>query len=136
MIRAEAIHIPFKYAAGEAGSAFFSGLRDEQVVRGARCAQCARVYVPLRTFCAQCGHDELSPVEVGPGGTLAAWTDMPGRGVFALVLLDGADAPMLHRLLPGAAPIAAGMRVRARFAVERTGSILDLEGFAPEDEAA
>ncbi len=47
---------------------------------------------------------------------------------YCLVQLDGADTVLLHRLL-GQADI--GARVRAVLSEDRTGSIGDLEGFAP-----
>ena len=50
-----------------------------------------------------------------------------------LVRLDGADAVLLHHVLdPGDEPLEIGDRVEVvlRPPGERTGSILDIEGFA------
>lgn len=128
MIREERVLIPFRYAAGETGSRFLMALRDEGRILGACCPACPRVVCPARSFCAACGETTTELVEVGPGGSLLSWTEVPGRGTFGLVRLDGADTAMLHRLL-GA---ARSGRVRARFARERRGSILDIEGFEEE----
>lgn len=68
-------------------------------------------------------------VDVGPEGRLVSWTDVPGRGTYALVRLDGADTALVHRLLDPGARLVIGVRVRARLAVERSASILDVEGF-------
>ncbi|MGE5460362.1 MAG: OB-fold domain-containing protein, partial [Solirubrobacterales bacterium] len=58
--------------------------------------------------------------------------------VFGLVRLDGADTVFLHRVLDaGDEPLEIGERVEVvlRPEAERTGSILDIEGFRPIVEA-
>jgi uncharacterized OB-fold protein len=135
VIRESAIRIPFRYAAGEAGSRFLAALRDESRVLGGRCTSCGRVFVPLRSYCATCGSGTFEEIEVGPGGTVQAWTARADGTVFALVRLDGADTALLHRLLADPARSRSGMRVRARFAAERRASILDIAGFEPEERA-
>ncbi len=129
MIRKGAIRIPFKYAAGQTGSRFLVALRDGQRILASRCGVCARVAVPLRAFCPACGADDLAEFEVGPGGTIVAWTETPDAGSYALVRLDGADTAFLHRLLAAPAGYCIGQRVRVRFVASRHASILDIEGF-------
>jgi hypothetical protein len=52
------------------------------------------------------------------------------------VKLDGADTPLLHAVDAGdPAKMQTGMRVRARFAAERSGGIRDLEAFEPAEGA-
>jgi uncharacterized OB-fold protein len=135
------LSVAFRYTPGVGNTAFFEALRDRGVFLGSRCEDCGVTYLPARTFCERCLR-ELSPsVECGPEGELVSWTearvdvdegtlDTPVR--YALVRLDGADTVLLHRLLGGgdAAP-SIGSRVHAVLAAERTGSILDVEGFAP-----
>ena len=75
-----------------------------------------------------------SGVHGGRSGELLAWTDRPGKGLYGLVKLDGAASAVLHRLLCSPAEAVIGSRFRARFAGERRGHILDIEGFAPEDK--
>lgn len=135
MIREGSIRIPFRYASGQAGSRFLAALRDEGRILGSRCGACGRVACPARSFCAACGEGCIETVEVGPEGLVLSWTEVPGRGVFALVRLDGADGAMMHRLLPPASRVEPGMRVRARFTAERSGHILDIEGFEPTTTA-
>lgn len=132
MIAAGRVQIPFRYAAGAAASRFGVGLRDERRILGARCGGCGRVLCPPGPFCGRCGAAAGDPVAVGPGATLVAWTELPGRGTFALVRLDGADGALVHRLLEAVPEPRAGMRLRARFASERHGDIRDIEGFAAE----
>lgn len=129
MIREGSIRIPFNFAAGEAASAFLVALRDDGRLLGSRCPDCRRVAVPPRGFCGGCGGDDPVSVEVGPQGTLVAWTEQPGQGVFGLVRLDDCDGALLHRLLSPPSLLFAGARVRPRFAGERRGDIRDIAGF-------
>lgn len=136
MIRESAIRIPFRYAAGGAGSRFLAALRDERRILGARCDACRRVFAPLRSFCSSCGASPLEEIALGPGGRVEAWTARADGTVFALVRLDGADTALLHRLVGLPGEPRRGMRVRARFAAERRASILDIAGFEPEEGAS
>lgn len=133
MILEGRVQIPFRYAAGAAGSRFGAALRDERRVLGARCDGCGRVLCPPGPFCGRCGGAAGDPVEVGPGATLVSWTELPDRGIYGLVRLDGADSALTHRLLAPPAALHQGVRLRARFATERRGDVRDIEGFEPED---
>lgn len=132
MIREESIKIPFRYAAGGAASRELAALRDDEVLLASRCEPCAAVLSPVRSFCPRCGGAELALVSVGPAGRVASFTSVPGKGTYGLVRLDGADTPTLHRLLGDDGGWAVGERVVPRFASERRGSVLDLEGFEKE----
>lgn len=131
MILEGSIKLPFSYAAGRVGSRFLVALRDEGIILGTRCETCGVVACPPRSFCHTCGADCDLLVEVGPGGTLEAWTETPERGSFGMIRLDGTDTALVHRLMASATPVT-GQRVTARFATDRTGSINDIEGFEPE----
>ena len=130
-----------RYTPGVAGDAFFTALRDRGVILGSRCEACSYAYVPARLFCERCFAELAADVEVGPGGTLVSFTisyaDASGEpleepATYGLVRLDGADAVLLHRILDvGEEPLEIGERVEAVLAAERTGSILDIEGFRP-----
>ena len=56
---------------------------------------------------------------------------LPQPVTLGLIRLDGADTVLMHRLIDVDGP-AIGDRVTARVRTDRTGSILDIEGFAPE----
>ena len=60
-----------------------------------------------------------------------------GRAARArLILLDGADTPMLHAVLVDSPDeLVTGMRVLAVWSREREGHIADLSGFSPEEVA-
>jgi uncharacterized OB-fold protein len=130
-----------RYTPGVAGEVFFTALRDRAVLLGSRCEECDYTYVPARLFCERCFAELAADVEVGSEGTLVSFTigfvgvggeplDVPVT--LGLVQLDGADAVLLHHLLEvGDRPLEIGERVEVelRPAAQRTGSILDIEGF-------
>jgi uncharacterized protein len=134
--------VAHRYTPGVAGEAFFTALRDRGAVIGSRCERCSYTYVPARLFCERCFAELAADVELGPGGTLVSFTigfvgvegeplDRPVT--LGLVRLDGADAVLLHHVLDtGDEPLEIGnrMEIVLRPAAERTGSILDIEGFA------
>jgi uncharacterized protein len=135
------IPVRHRYTPGVAGEVFFTALRDRGVLLGSRCEECEYTYVPARLFCERCFAELAADVEVGPEGTLVSFTigfvgvdgeplDVPVT--LGLVQLDGADAVLLHHLLEvGDRPLEIGERVEVelRPAAQRTGSILDIEGF-------
>lgn len=116
MIREGTIRLPFTYAAGRSGSTFYHALQERQCILGSRCSACERVLAPVRSFCPTCGDAALEIVEIGPSGTLLAWTERPGKGLFGLIRLDAADTAIVHRILSSPDSLSSGMRVRARFA--------------------
>src|SRR3954463_13686969 len=123
---------------------FLSGLRDGVVV-GGRTSE-GKVVVPPPEY-DPVTHQQLDDfVEVSDVGTVTSWTWVPEPVkhqpldrpfAFALVTLDGADAPLLHALdVPSPADVETGMRVRVRWRAERKGDITDIECFEPADDAA
>jgi uncharacterized OB-fold protein len=136
-----------RYTPGVAGEVFFTALRDRGVLLGSRCEACAYTYVPARSFCERCFAELAPDVEIGPGGELVSFTiafvDVDGEPLeapqtFGLVRLDGADAVMLHRVVepPDGEPLEVGERVEVVLKpdADRTGSILDIEGFRVAEE--
>ncbi|MEV6302356.1 OB-fold domain-containing protein [Actinoplanes sp. NPDC051861] len=101
---------------------FMAGLRDRRVL-GARTSD-GRVHVPPLEFDPVTMEPVTDLVPVSAGGVVVSWTTG-----WALVRLDGADTPMLHRL--EADDPHTGMRVRIRWADQRTGHIQDISGFEP-----
>ena len=133
--------IRHRYTPGVAGEAFFAALRDRGELLGSRCANCDYTYVPARVFCERCFAELAADTEVGPGGELVSFTilfegiegeplELPE--VIGAVRLDRADAVLIHRVLDLTdEPLEIGERVEValRAESERTGSILDIEGF-------
>lgn len=120
-----AVEFPYRHSTGPAIARFLEGLRD-RVIWGRRCDACGLVVVPANDHCETCGGGLGAWVEVGPGGTVTGLTTLAGGRTFVRVRLDGAGTDLLHL---AAGEVAAGDRVRAAWAAERTGSILDLAGF-------
>jgi uncharacterized OB-fold protein len=134
------LELPYRRSVGPVVGAFFTALRDQQVL-GSRTAA-GRVLVPPLEYDPDTGDpvDDLVPVQ--PSGTVTtwAWVDEPMRKhpldrpfAWALVRLDGADTALLHALdVDGPDAISTGMRVQIRWADERRGHITDIACFEPE----
>jgi uncharacterized OB-fold protein len=122
---------------------FMTALRERRVL-GARSAD-GTVHAPPFEYDPVTHRPPEELVAVGPAGTVLTWTwldrPLPGQPLgrpfgWALIRLDGADTAMLHAVDAGsAAAMRTGMRVRPRWAEERTGSIRDIECFEPGDAA-
>jgi uncharacterized protein len=136
------IAIESLYTAGAGGQIFFKALKEKGELVGTRCRPCDQVYVPSRRFCERCFAELTEKVTVRPEGVLKSFSysyvDHQGRRLrqpvaSALVQLDGATTVMLHRLLDvkDLSRVSIGSRVRAviKAKSQRTGSILDIEGF-------
>ena len=138
---AHTLEYTYKRSVGPVLGRFFGGLRDGRI-EGVKTAA-GRVLCPPLEHDPETGEATTDDwVEVGPGGTVTTWAwiaeprdqhplDRPFA--FALVQLDGADTGLLHAVDAGEeGRMRTGMRVRARFADERTGCIQDIACFEPE----
>jgi uncharacterized OB-fold protein len=136
------IPIQSLYTAGVGGEIFLSALKNRGELVATRCPPCEQVYLPARLFCERCFAELTEQMSVAREGVIKSFTTVHcGRHgealekplTLALVQLDGATTVLLHRLLESAnAPrVAIGDRVSLVIKPEgeRTGSILDIEGF-------
>lgn len=122
---------------------FLTGLRDGTLV-AARTSD-GKVVIPPPEFDPVTHEAVTDFVEVEPTGTVTSWTRVsePVKGqpfdrpfAFALVMLDGADVPMLHAVdVSSPEEIETGMRVQVRWAEERVGAITDIACYEPVDSA-
>ncbi|WP_030339613.1 Zn-ribbon domain-containing OB-fold protein [Streptomyces sp. NRRL S-1022] len=138
------VEFPFTRSLGPVQSAFLTGLR-ERVVLGVRTTD-GRTLVPPVEYDPVTAEELRDLVEVAPTGTVTtwAWNHEPRRGqplgtpfAWVLVRLDGADTALLHALdAPGPDAVRTGMRVRVRWAAERSGAITDIACFEPYDGEA
>lgn len=138
------VEFPFTRSLGPVQSAFLTGLR-ERTVLGVRAGD-GRVVVPPTEYDPVTAEEIRELVEVGTTGTVTtwAWNPAPRRGqplgtpfAWVLVRLDGADTALLHALdAPGPDAVRTGMRVRIRWAAERTGAITDIACFEPTGDTA
>jgi uncharacterized OB-fold protein len=139
---AHTLEYTYKRSVGPVLGRFFGGLRDGRI-EGVKTAA-GRVLCPPLEHDPETGEATTDDwVEVGPGGTVTTWAwiaeprdqhplDRPFA--FALVQLDGADTGLLHAVDAGEeGRMRTGMRVRARFADERSGRIQDIACFEPEE---
>jgi uncharacterized OB-fold protein len=140
------MEIAFDYtrSLGPVLSQFMTALRDGRIL-GARGAD-GRVHAPPFEYDPVTTRPPRELVEVGPAGTVLSWSWQPeplaGQPLdrpfgWALIRLDGADTAMLHAVdASGSAAMRIGMRVRARWAADRVGSIRDIACFEPGDAPA
>jgi uncharacterized protein len=137
------LEIEFDYtrSLGPVLSEFMTALAGRRIL-GARGAD-GRVHAPPFEYDPVGSEPPRELTEVGPEGTVVSWSWMPepleGQPLarpfaWALIRLDGADTAMLHAVDAGsAAAMRTGMRVRARWAASRVGSIRDMACFEPYD---
>jgi len=140
------LRVQFDYtrSVGPIIGAFLTGLRDRRIlgVRGSD----GRVLVPAQEYDPITSAPLAELVQVEPTGTVQSWTwvaePLPGQPfdrpfAWALVQLDGADTAMLHALdVTDPSQVRTGLRVRVRWAEERTGTIHDIACFEPGEGAA
>ena len=121
---------------------FLTALRAGRI-EGVRMAD-GRVIVPAVEYDPRDGAALSEFVAVPDTGSVTTWCWvrqplehhlLQHPFAFALICLDGTDVPMLHLVDAGEeARMRTGMRVRARWAVERRGSITDIACFEPAEE--
>jgi uncharacterized OB-fold protein len=144
------LHAPLKVefdytrSLGPTLSEFMSGLRRHQVV-GGRLAD-GTVVVPPPEFDPQTLDPVTDLVPVADEGVVQSWSWVPepvkGQPLdrpfaWALVLLDGADRPLLHAVaVDSPDAIETGLRVRARWSDEPAGAITDIRFFEPTEVAS
>jgi uncharacterized OB-fold protein len=133
------IEYPFRRSVGPILGAFFTGLREGLLIGVRR--KDGRVLVPPTEYDPDTGESLDDLVEVGQTGVVTAWAWVPQPiryqpfdrpFAWALVRLDGADTGLLHAVDAGSIDrMATGMRVRVRWADERSGRITDIACFEP-----
>ncbi|MCX5315246.1 Zn-ribbon domain-containing OB-fold protein [Streptomyces sp. NBC_00154] len=138
------VEFPFTRSLGPVQSAFLTGLR-ERTVLGVRTGD-RKVLVPPVDYDPVTAEELRDLTEVATTGTVTTWAwnpaprrDQPLAAPFAWVLvkLDGADTALLHVLdAPGPEAVHTGMRVRIRWAPQRTGAITDIACFEPYEGEA
>ncbi|GAB2716146.1 Zn-ribbon domain-containing OB-fold protein [Nocardia thraciensis] len=123
---------------------FLTGLRDGRIV-GVRGSD-GRVFVPPAEYDPVTADQLTDFVDVADVGIVQSWSwvrdPLPGQPfdrpfAWALIKLDGADTALLHAVdVASADDLRTGMRVRARWAAVRTGSIHDIACFEPGETSA
>jgi uncharacterized OB-fold protein len=139
------LHAPMKVefdytrSLGPVLSQFMTGLRRRQVTGGV--LSDGTVVVPPPEYDPTTHQAVTEIVAVGDEGVVRTWSwvaepvmDQPldKPFAFALIQLDGADAPLLHAVdVDSPADMETGMRVKVRWAEETVGAITDIACFEP-----
>lgn len=133
------VEFDYTRSLGPVLSRFMSALRQRQIVGGV--LSDGRVVVPPPEYDPTTHAPIAEFVDVGDEGVVQTWTWVPEPVTdqpldrpfaFAHVLLDGADAPILHAVaVDSPADIETGLRVKVRWAEETTGTIRDIAFFEP-----
>lgn len=116
--------LEYNFTAGRATSRFLRGITERKIL-GERCGASGKVYVPPRGSDPVLGRPTTEQVEVGQRGIVTSYcvvnVQFYGQGmevpyVCALVLLDGADLPLMGLIqeIPYD-QVRMGMRVEARW---------------------
>ncbi len=112
----------YSFSAGEATSRFLRGIAQKKIL-GERCPVCGKVYVPPRGACPTDGVPTRDQVDLAHRGTVVSFcvvnVQFYGQAMeipytSALILLDGADLPIMHLIQE--CPVEAvriGLRVEA-----------------------
>lgn len=140
------VEFDYTRSLGPVLSAFMSALAQQQVLGGV--LSDGRVVVPPPEY-DPVSHEAVTDlVPVSSTGVVQTWSWVPDPVkdqpldkpfAFAHVLLDGADAPLLHAVaVDSPADMTTGMRVKVRWADEPSGTIRDIAWFEPagEEESA
>ncbi|MFG2887260.1 Zn-ribbon domain-containing OB-fold protein [Streptomyces sp. NPDC048297] len=137
------VEFPFTRSLGPVQSAFLTGLRERRIL-GVKTTD-GRTLVPPVEYDPVTSEEIRDLVEVAPTGTVTTWAwnheprpgqPLPTPFAWVLVRLDGADTTLLHALdAPGPHAVHTGMRVRVRWAEERSGAITDIACLEPYEGA-
>ena len=134
----------YRRSVGPVVGMFLAALAEGRILGGKTAS--GKVVVPPTEYDPETSDPVTDLVEVGTSGVVTSWSwaaapraqqplDRPFA--WALVKLDGADTAMLHAVDAGdPAKMSTGMRVKARFAAEKSGTIRDIVCFEPEREKA
>jgi uncharacterized OB-fold protein len=135
-----ALEFPYKRSVGPVIGAFLTALRERRVV-GVKTAD-GRVICPPLEYDPDTSEATGDLVDLPDTGTVRewAWVGEPLRKhpldrpfAWALIQMDGADTRMLHAVDTGGRDrIAAGLKVKVRWADETKGHITDIACFEAE----
>ncbi len=130
----------YRRSVGPVVGRFLAALQEGKILGGRTTS--GKIVVPPTEYDPETSDPVTDLVEVSTSGVVTSWSwaaeprahhplDRPFA--WALVKLDGADTAMLHAVDPGdIRDMSTGMRVTARFAAERSGTIRDIVCFEPD----
>ena len=138
----------YRFPAGAHYARFFKEMKETGRIMGIRCPECRRVLVPPRPVCGECFAETEEWVQVGPKGTVVAYTSIyfpfidgttgkprPIPYGAGLIQLDGGYSAINHILEEGdPGKLYIGMRVEAVLKDKREGNIGDILYFKSIEE--
>ncbi|MBL7212228.1 MAG: Zn-ribbon domain-containing OB-fold protein [Desulfobacteraceae bacterium] len=138
----------YRFPAGAHYDKFFEEMKETGKIMGVKCPECERVLLPPRPVCGECFVRTGEWVQVGPKGTVVAYTSIyfpfvdgttgkprPIPYGAGLIQLDGAYSAINHILEEGdPEKLHIGMRVEAVLTEEREGNIGDILYFKTIEE--
>lgn len=138
------VRLEYTVTAGRALSRFLAALTEARLI-GGRCSSCRKVYIPLRSVCPTCAAPMCEELNIADTGTVTTFciVNVPFEGqtmkipyVYASVLLDGANLPILHLIQIPAEEARMGLRVKAEWAPpeERRPTLESIRWFTPTGE--
>jgi uncharacterized OB-fold protein len=139
------ITLKYQHSASPEESRYLRALAEGRLV-AQRCPACEKVYLPPRGACPTCGVPTRDEVELDGKGTITTFcivnVPFPGQKtkppyVYAAIVVDGTDIPMLHLILGCPADeVRMGMRVEAVWKPrEEWGTTpQNIDHFRPADE--
>lgn len=131
------------YTLGIAGEKFFSEIKENGKILGAKCKRCEQVFVPPRLYCEKCFDKLTEWVNIGTKGRVytfsVAYIDINGAKlkepiIYALIKFNGATGGIIHKLGEvNLHDLRIGLPVEAVFKSqsERTANINDIKYFKP-----
>jgi uncharacterized OB-fold protein len=138
------VHLDYTVSAGRALSRFLAALTEARLL-GGRCSSCKKVYIPLRSVCPTCAAPMSEELTIADTGTVTTYciVNVPFEGqtmklpyVYASVVLDGADLPILHLIQIPADQARMGLRVKAEWEPpeKRRPTLESIRWFTPTGE--
>jgi hypothetical protein len=138
------VHLDYTVSAGRALSRFLAALTEARLL-GGRCSSCKKVYIPLRSVCPTCAAPMSEELTIADTGTVTTYciVNVPFEGqtmklpyVYASVVLDGADLPILHLIQIPAGQARMGLRVKAEWEPpeKRRPTLESIRWFTPTGE--
>jgi len=142
------MELDYEHAYGHYYGTLFDGIQNSRRIRGVRCPSCRNVLVPPRPVCEACYVATTDWIDVPDTGVVQACSMctiefvgqlVPPPYVYAEIVLDGSSTRLIHTVGGISAEeardgvIKPGSRVKAVWSERRTGSLTDIDYFAPVD---
>lgn len=131
----------YKYRLDGRGVKVLADGMKEKTIRGIKCPQCGRVYVPGPTYCRVCYIDIDDVVDCSDEGVIMSYciemadvrgNPMEEHRVSAMIKFDGADTWFIgtvHGIDP--MDVKIGMKVKAIWKDVTEGNLGDIQRFEP-----